>query len=139
MPNSPETFWSESINPAGHSVVKTMLRQQALGLGQVTKNIVTADIDSTVVAENANGFINPPNIIHSFDIIAPLLSYQRFTLFYISQTIGLEFPMAFHSKLLKHVPLPTCNNLGEFNAALKEILSSKESVDLINSIIEQSS
>lgn len=139
MPNSPETFWSESINPAAQSVVKAMLRQQAIGLGQITKNIVTADIDSTVVAENASGFINPPNIIHSFDIIAPLLGYQRFTLFYIAQIIGLEFPITFHSKMLKQVPLPVCNNLGEFNTALREILSSKESVDLINSIIEQSS
>jgi hypothetical protein len=91
------------------------------------------------VAENASGSINLPKIFQSFDIIAPLLGYQRFTLFPVSQIIGLDFPVTFHSKVLTHVSDHVCNNIGEFNIALKEILSSEETVKLINSIISQSS
>ena len=134
-----KTFWSGSINPASFSEPKNILRTQAASLGNITKNIVEATINSTIETdEEVDGFISEPKIIHSFDIVAPLLGYQKFTLFYIKQTIGIEYPVEIHSKYIRPVKYSKCNNLQEFESSLKEILSSDIVVKLINSIIGQS-
>jgi len=139
MPNTAETFWSGSINPSSSSIPKTLLKQQAISLGVITKNIVEATISSTIDEEKVDGFIDPPKITHSFDIIAPLLGYQRFTLFQVKQAIGLEYPVSFFSNYVKDIKYQECNDIQQVNENLKQILASKETANLINSIIAQSS
>ena len=134
------TYWSEDINPTASSEPKNILKKHADELGNITKNVVQAKITTTIeVDEEANGFIEAPHYTHCFDIFAPVLGYQRFTLFCVQQIIGVDFPLSFFSNYWDKKDECKCGNIEDFNKCLKEILSSRKTADLINSIIAQSS
>src|ERR1700722_14028498 len=87
-------FWSENNNFVPQSNVKLFLIKQANELGRITKNIVEANIEtSLLVDEEANGFTSAPKFTHCFEILAPFLGYQKVTLFCITQIVGIEFPL----------------------------------------------
>jgi hypothetical protein len=138
MSDTTNSLWSGSIDPSSSSPAKTMLKHQAVNLGIITRNVVEADINSRISVDNTDGFMDAPKIIHSFDIIAPLLGYQRFTLFNVSQVVGIDFPIEFYSKYVSGIKHPICHSLQEFNENLQQILSSQDTADLVNSIIKQS-
>lgn len=134
-----ETFWASSINVEATSEAKNILRKSAADLGNLTKNIVEATVNTTIrVDQNADGFMDPPVYTHCFDIIAPLLGYQQFTLFCVDQTVGLEYPLSIFSNYWEKKEQCNCNSVDDLKKCLKEILSSEKTAQLINSIIAES-
>ena len=124
-----ENLWSTEINTSSQSTPKMLMKKQAADLGIITKNIVEADVTTNIF----NG-----GYTHCFVLIAPLLNYERITLFCIDQPIVEEYPLTINSQYYNKLDC-SCDTLEKFSSCLKEILSSKEVVNIINSLIAQSS
>ena len=124
-----ENLWSNDINIASQSTPKMLMKKQAVQLGIITKNIIEADVTTNII----NG-----NFMHCFVLIAPLLDYERIILFCINQPLIEEYPLTINSQFYNKQDY-SCDSIEAFNSCLKEILSSKEVVGLINSLIAQSS
>jgi len=133
-----KTFWSKKINPTSLSAPKTILRKHATELGQLTKNIVEANVNTTLQVDDAEGFANSPTYLHCFDILSPGLGFKSFTLFCVQQSLISDFPLRFYSNYWDKKEWCKCDNLMQFNKCLEEILSSEKTAKLINSIIAQS-
>lgn len=124
-----ENLWSPDINISSQSTPKMLMKKQASELGIITKNIVEADVKTSIINEG---------YVHCFDLIAPLLNYERVTLLCIEQPLVEEYPLIINSDYYTRQDC-SCDSLEKFNSCLKEILSSKEVSKIINSLIAQSS
>ena len=133
-----KTFWSTNINPTSLSEPKTILQNQAIELGRLTKNIVQANVNTTLQTDDAEGFANTPTYLHCFDILSPGLGFKSFTLFCVEQSLISDFPLHFYSNYWDKNEKCKCDNLEQFNKCLEDILSSEKTTKLINSIIAHS-
>lgn len=138
MEEATKSFWGTGINPNQDSVVRSVLKRQAEALASITKNIVEADINTSVTVDEGDGFQDLPYYQHCFNIISPALGYQRFTLFCVKQNMLAEFPVSFYSDYWARTNWFKAENFSAFNHCLEEILSSEKTANLINSIIAQS-
>jgi hypothetical protein len=128
-----EYLWSSDISISSQSTPKMLMKKQASDLGVITKNIVEADVTTTIYNDGIETMYS-----HCFVLIAPLLNYERITLFCIDQPLISEYPLKINSEFYTNEDC-SCDNIDKFNGCLKQILSSKEVADLINSLIAQSS
>lgn len=138
MEGTTKSFRSPGINPNKDSLLKAVLKRQAQELATITKNIVEADINTSLAVDDASGTQSLPYYQHCFNIISPSLGYQHFSLFCIKQNMLTEFPVTFYSDYWGGKGWCEADNLIAFNKCLKEILSSEKTAELINSIIAQS-
>jgi hypothetical protein len=126
-------FWSQDININAESSPKVLMKKQASELGRITRNLVEAEVTTVIFDEN--------QYQHCFTLVAPILNYEKITLFCINQPLVADFPLKISYDFSnKHTETNCdCNDLTSFEHCLRDILSSKEVGDLINSLIAQSS
>ena len=132
-----EILW-EGIDTANISEVKSYMQLQASYLGKISNYVVEAKITTSLnIDETISGFIDRPTVTYCFDVLAPLLGYQRFSLFCVEQTIGIELPLKINSPYWSKKEC-ACTTFEDFKKQLKELFSSREVVGFINSIIASS-
>ncbi len=127
-----ENFWSNTININAESSPKVLMRKQASELGRITRNLVEAEVTTVIIDGQYQ---------HCFNLIAPILNYEKIALFCINQGIVNEFPLTISYDFSNKFNEANCgcNDIQAFENCLKTILSSEEVSKLINSLIAQSS
>jgi len=102
----------------------SILKEQAALLGDKTKQLVVAVVDTDTSGDN---------FFHRFYIVAPTLNY-RYDLFYV------EHGIAFYPLMLKWQGEPLPRKLSDeasFKAFLKQVLSSQHTMNVVHSILAQ--
>ena len=126
-----ESLWSndivEELNLS--ETPKMLLKEQASVLARLTKQIVQADVTTTM--EN-DGFI------HCFEVIAPALNYSTTVAFCIFQPLQNQFPLTIYKGIGVLEVDNKCDNIDEFKSCLSNIFKSSAMVYLIKNIIQQS-
>lgn len=142
MTDAQEDLWGSQISAEPLATPVSILREQANLLGTKTDNLLRAEV---VTSSDHVG-----NFEHSFYIVVPLLDNYRYRLFSISHGIQLYpvvfygFPETLNSELHpahSFIPIPPIkfdvSNEVEFKQYLKEILSAKETLKIVKSLIGQ--
>ena len=114
----------------------TILKQQAVYLGQKTKNIVTAKIQSNIDESDSLSLkgINNSKIQHRFLLVAPVLNNYTYQLFYITHEIENPYPLTIFLEDEKI----SVKSEDEFIKNLEIIFSSTNTIKIIQTLISQS-
>lgn len=117
-------FWPDDIGQAELRTPVALLREQAAALGEKTKNVVTAEVES----DNAGKFF-----AHKLYSVAPVLHYRY-------QLLTSQHPILFYPM---DVTTPgsswdTVKSEAEFAEWLKTVLASEGTKKVIRSLIAQS-
>jgi hypothetical protein len=123
---SAESLWGELPRRGDLRTPLTILREQAVLLGEATNNVLVGD-----VATSQRG----PKFVSSLGIIAPALDNYRISILSITYDMTL-YPLVI-SKELAGGSVP-CKDEGSFKQALKDTLSSPRVHQVINSLLSQS-
>ncbi len=105
---------------------KEILRQQAAELGKKTKNLLTADITSSVTRD----ILETDHVLLTFRIEAPLLNYW-FDLFTVKHDILRIYPVFINNS-------EKASDEEEFKTLLKKLFSKPETIAKLQSLIAQS-
>ena len=122
MSTSNEDFWPSDLAEDIPNSPKDIMQIQAAKLGEKTKNVVVAEIDTRVAS---NG-----EFIHKFIIRAPALGNYKYELFTIYHTIAL-YPV--HDETMWPY-----ENEYLFKEFLKDKLTADETVQIVKALISQS-
>jgi hypothetical protein len=115
-------LWGE-ILPATERTPVSILREQAALLGQKTKNLVEAKVETMTMQDG--------KLIHSFTLVAPALGNYRFQLFQVYHSLTSLYPLRVSDKKEE---LPTEK---DFVAWLGSRLSSPDTKKLIGNLLAQ--
>jgi hypothetical protein len=117
----PEDLWPENIADSNLVSPVTILKEQAVLLGEKTKQLVQGEVETQALG----------NIItHRFNIVAPTLNY-RYELFKMSHQVAF-YPLTL--QFLSPTMIPSEADLKE---NLKRIFSSQHTLNVIHSILAQ--
>ncbi len=105
---------------------KEILKQQAAELGKKTKNLLTADITSSVTRD----ILETDHVLLTFRIEAPLLNYW-FDLFTVKHDILRIYPVFVNGS-------EKASDEEEFKILLKKLFSKPETIAKLQSLIAQS-
>jgi hypothetical protein len=105
---------------------KEILKQQAAELGKKTKNLLTADITSSVTRD----ILETDHVLLTFRIEAPLLNYW-FDLFTVKHDILRIYPVFINNS-------EKASDEEEFKTLLKKLFSKPETIAKLQSLIAQS-
>jgi hypothetical protein len=128
MPTTFPDLWPTEITVSGPVPPVAILRGQAAHLAEKTKGLVTADVRS--VPEGGDQFV------YAFDLVAPALDDYRYMLFVIRHGVSL-YPVELHATRLRQEPWRAANP-DEFTRVLKEVLSQEATLQVVRSLIAQS-
>lgn len=123
-----KNFWPSEIGTQKMVVPKTMLVEQANFFNEMTKNRLVAKVNTRRVSSRMDGFV------HEFDIVVPTLGNYTFTLFSVKHDLGI-YPLEIDFDLAG-TEYPKVGEK-EFESTLKEILTSKKTIDTINGLMAQ--
>ena len=122
-------LWPEDLGSTIKEIAPvTILKEQASLLGQRTKNIVKAEVGSSV---------NPQDyVIDVFYLVAPALNNYKFALFEIRHSIEQLYPVTIASGTLNiNVKIATEDELLD---KLEQVLSHEKTIRIIESMLAQS-
>ncbi|GAB4202400.1 MAG: hypothetical protein OHK0022_25560 [Roseiflexaceae bacterium] len=133
-----EDLWPDDISFNAIKAPVAILKEQAALLGKKTNKIVTAKI-----TRRTNETFKP--FMYTFHLVAPALQNYHYRLFSIGHDINL-YPVTFHidtdiRKELHPGKEPfefTAENEDDFISLLRQILKSKKTKFIIESILAQS-
>jgi hypothetical protein len=117
-------FWPDDLGLGELRTPVALLREQATALGEKTKNVVTAEVDS----DNTGKFF-----IHKLYLVAPALHYRY-------QLLTIQHPILFYPMdvTTPTSPWATVKSEAEFAEWLKTVLASEGTKKVIRSLIAQS-
>ncbi len=117
----PEDLWPGNIAESNLVSPVTILKEQAVLLGEKTKQLVQGEVDTQAVGNM---------ITHRFSIVAPTMNY-RYELLKISHQVAF-YPLTLH--FLSSTSVPSEADLKE---NLKRIFSSQHTLNVVHSILAQ--
>lgn len=117
-------FWPDDIGQPDLRTPVALLREQATALGEKTRNVVTAEVESDSEGRD---------FVHNLYLVAPALHY-RYQLLTIRHPI-LFYPMYVYSS--DRIPTEIRSE-DEFADWLKTVLASDSTKKVIRSLIAQS-
>ena len=103
----------------------SILRRQAALLGEKTQQLVTADVSS-----NAGG----SHMEHSFRLVVPALDNYKYELFRVRHKVDQLYPLTGYGQ--DGIPRRIADQ-SDFVGWLKEVLSSKSTLNRIDSLLAQ--
>lgn len=118
-------FWPDAIGQANKRTPVALLREQATALGEKTRYVVTAEVESSISGKD---------FIHDLYLVAPSLHYRY-------QLLTIRHPLFFYPM---KVTTPDSFNWEDveseeaFVAWLKGILASDKTRRVIQALIDQS-
>jgi len=123
MPD-PEDFWGNDFDTTAFIPPVTILREQAAALGRKTKQLVTAEVDTTQMYSS---------IMQTMTLVAPALDNYRYKLFTTVHDIDL-YPTrtTFNSNLYE------AEDADAFREVLRIILSDPSTQRIVKSLLAQS-
>ena len=122
-------LWPDKFGQFGGSPPILTLKEQA--------SILSSKTGGRIVGEVSSGrrFISTDNgFAHLFFLVAPFLDDYRYQLFSVTHGVGL-YPLKVEADVMDQVF--ACESLGEFQAALRTIFSSPQTIKVIQSILAQ--
>jgi hypothetical protein len=144
MATAIDDLWPADIATAEEVVAPvTILRQQASLLGQRTKNLIEAVVET----ESTN---HERVMRHTFTLVVPALSFYRYTLFYVEHPATQLYPLRFDPHTVPPVvddvardaadPYPPFDvaDENEFKQALRRVFADEETKRIIGALIAQS-
>jgi hypothetical protein len=123
----PKSLWPDTIGTVEEVPPVAILKQQAALLGEKTKNIVIAEVDSKA------GYNNFYDV---FYLVAPALDNYSFELFKVSRSIENFYPVTISSDTLIYDNQITSE--AQLLKALENIFSNSKTVKIIQSMLAQS-
>jgi len=123
-----DNLWGEIPKKGSLRTPITILREQATVLGQATNNVLQGDV--TTGRETFGSEFQM-----TLSIVAPALDNYRFSLLRVTHDLEL-FPVTVYD--LVNDTQYQCSDEASFLHALKEILSSKSTHRIIDSLLSQS-
>lgn len=124
---SAENMWGEINTPADQRTPKSILREQASILSQLTKGVLIGSIEQESTTNNT--------LIYNFSITAPAINNHKFALLTLQYSITI-YPLTVTDHTV-HVQRQCLNEEG-FTATLKSILSSTQVKRVISALLIQS-
>lgn len=140
-------LWPEDIDIDGQITPLSILKEQASLLGEKTRNLVKASVNTRVSTEGRPLGISE-TIYYDFDIVAPLLNNYRFRLFTAAQDIMKIYPISIvlGEKLAREIyghkegrMSIRIDNEESLLAELERILSSESTKNIIRTFSSQRS
>ncbi len=124
-------LWPELTGVPKQKPPVTILKEQAVFLGQRTKNILVgevrpADKDTT------------DNLAFTFSIVAPALSNYRLPLFQIGYKLSEMYPVSIHQIYTEVFDFLPAHDEKEFREALSQIFSDHKTLKAIQALLVQS-
>ncbi|KAA6332647.1 hypothetical protein EZS27_018870 [termite gut metagenome] len=137
MANNVENLWPE-IKTDGFSVPKVILSKQAAYLGESTKNLLTAKVESCLLpsSDNPNGRSNKNTIKHRFIVSAPMLNYQ-FELLSVEHDMLASYPLKLTCDILEARDHYVSTE-EQFIKALSYIFKDSKAQNVVRTLIAQS-
>jgi hypothetical protein len=144
-------LWPKDIGHANMRAPVTILREQALLLGDKTQNLVKADVDTlspSLVDRMGSPYQyygQPESVfVHNFYLVAPALDNYRYKLFDIAHPVDL-YPVDFHLDEDIQEELLSQNGKGtlsaqtedEFIDILGKILNSRKAKHVVHALLAQ--
>ncbi|MDG4716913.1 MAG: hypothetical protein ACX93I_05700 [Winogradskyella sp.] len=134
-----KNLWPEDLLNGSDMILPiTILQEQAKFLNEMTKNVVTASIDTrkvNVAIQNSND--TKPGILHTLKIVAPAIGNYDFDLVRLIQEELLPYPLRVFSPLIEDGKFE-CNNPTELETVLEIVFRNKKTISTIQSLIMQS-
>jgi hypothetical protein len=124
---SAENMWGEINTPADQRTPKSILREQASILSQLTKGVLIGSIEQESTTNNT--------LIYNFSITAPAINNHKFALLTLQYSITI-YPLTVTDHTV-HVQRQCLNEEG-FTTTLKSILSSTQVKRVISALLIQS-
>jgi hypothetical protein len=130
-----DSFWPESIKQTKLRAPAALLREQAVALGQLTQNLVTAEVENVTSPEDGG------QLVYAFEIVAPALGNYHVTIFEIVHHAVRLYPVSVRSQFLAP-PGQTFKRLAAnelaFKGILKNLLNAEKTIGAIQSLKAQS-
>ena len=123
MPNEVRDLWPQEIRASTELAPVTILREQAALLGQKTRQLVVAEVETRNSGEL---------LVHSFVILAPALDNYRYELFKVYHGVPF-YPLTVDTG---GAPVKVTTEEA-FVELLGKILSSQRTKDVIQSLLAQ--
>ena len=120
-----QNLWPEFVVEKVRSP-KTILKEQAGYLMKMTKNILSADVETT--QERSTG-----QIIHNFYVVAPAMDNYRYRVFNVSHDV-IYYPLS----VMYRGRFIAVTNEEEFLSVLSEIFKDGDTARIISSLLAQS-
>ncbi len=120
-------MWGEINTPADQRTPKSILREQASILSQLTKGVLIGSIEQESTTNNT--------LIYNFSITAPAINNHKFALLTLQYSITI-YPLTVTDHTV-HVQRQCLNEEG-FTTTLKSILSSTQVKRVISALLIQS-
>jgi hypothetical protein len=130
-----ENKWKIDFQESEIKSPKDILIEQANFLNEQAKRTFRASI-TTGQADILNDDLLELVLVHSFRINAPALDNFRFTLLRVKQSATTFYPIEIYANLLD--VNVSANDEKEFESKLFEILNSKETINALTAIYQQS-
>jgi hypothetical protein len=118
-------FWPDDIRQSNQRTPVALLREQATALGEKTRNVVTAEVESDSAGQE---------FVHELYLVAPVLHYRY-------QLLTIRHPLFFYPM---GVTVPdtfdwdTVDSEEAFVVWLKGVLASDKTKKVIQALIDQS-
>lgn len=127
----PEDLWPDDVATISllEETPLSILREQARKLGEKTRNLVEADVETVAEGEN---------LVHQFWVAAPALKYSR-SIFHVRHADADPFPVRVVAYGMLEPPEQKLNDKSAFMQALRQVFASEKTQKLIKSLIAQSS
>lgn len=123
-----KSLWPDTIGVVKETPPVSILREQAALLGEKTRNLVTAEVDS---AARYGSFYD------TFYLVAPALDNYMFELFKTSRNIESFYPITFSSDKLD-IKQQEIASEDELLKVLANIFSHPKTINIIESMLIQS-
>jgi hypothetical protein len=125
MPDQ-EDYWSPDLGKKEIVTPVALMRAQANLLGERTRQQIIADVRNLSAG-------SPDQIIWSFQLISPVLGSYRYELFRVFHAVQV-YPARIN---WEGHPDKEVNSQEAFKTALREILGSKQTTDIVDSLLAQ--
>lgn len=133
MSSAVDNLWPEEIASVTDELPPiTILRQQASLLGQMTRNIIEAEVETT--ATNIEGVLR-----HTLYLVAPALDFYRCPLLDVEHKVTSMYPATVKMLIsdIKQKKIPARDEK-VFKDALKRVFADEETKKMIGALLAQS-
>jgi hypothetical protein len=132
-----KSLWPDEISVIKEVPPVSILREQAALLGEKTRNLVTAEVDSGTVNEYTPIIRDRiPSFRDTFYLVAPALDNYRFELFRVTRQVDQLYPIEIYSSALGIDEGIVSEN--ELLEKLADIFSHPKTINIVQSMLIQS-
>jgi len=137
MPNT-KNLWPDALLEENDIVLPiTALNEQAKFLNNMTKNVVTANIDTVTISIAQKNSDDPKSgILYTMKIVAPAIGNYDFELLRIIQEDFLPYPVRVYAPLIDLKQ--KCRDFWELEKTLSQIFTNERTISTIQNLILQS-